>query len=187
MIADRLWFSLALRRHGVLPWLALAVAGIAALLHGVLLPRAETALAMERAARDALRRDVAAPAAARLALTAGGDSLKTRHDAFNALLVPRSEATRQIEALFAQAARGKLALARAEYKWAQVPDGGFRTLEVVLPLKAPYPQVRQFVDRLLASLPAAALLEAGFRRDGVASSSLDARLRIMVYLGDASP
>ena len=187
MIADRLWFALALRRHGVLPWLALGVGAVAALLHVLLLPRVEADLVEERAARDALRRAVAAPAAARAAPSADGASLKARHDAFTALLVPAGEATRQIEALFAQAARGKLALARAEYKWAQVPDGGFRTLEVLLPLKAPYPQVRQFVDQLLATLPAAALLEAGFRRDGVGSTGLDARLRIMVYLADTSP
>ena len=187
MIADRLWFALALRRHGVLPWLALGLVVVAALLHVLLLPRVETALVEERAAGDAMRRTVAAPGAASAAPSVDGASLKARHDAFTALLVPSGDATRQIEALFAQAARGKLLLARAEYKWAQVPDGGFRTLEVVLPLKAPYPQVRRFADQLLIALPAAALLEAGFRRDGVGSTGLDARLRIMVYLADTSP
>ena len=130
---------------------------------------------------------LAAAAAPQAAAPTQAPSLKARHAAFSAALVPASEATRQIEALFAQAARGKLVLVRGEYKWAREADGGYRTLEVVLPLKAPYPQVRRFADELLAAMPAAALLEAGFRRDGAGAANLEARLRVMIYLRDEGP
>ena len=187
MIVDRLWFALALRRHGVLPWLGLALLLVAALLHWSIVPRAAAALAGERAVLAETQRALAAPAPTRVSAPVQVDTLKSRHDAFNALLVAPGDATRKIELLFEEAARGKFALARGEYKWGRDADGGFRTLEAGLPVKAPYPVVRRFADDILAAIPAAALLEAGLRREGVGTASLEARLRFVLYLQDGAP
>ena len=185
MNINRLWLQLLFRRHGVLPWAALALLAGAAVLQWAVLPRLAASLALERAAAARLDQTLAARPAQPAAGKSGIDDLSLlakRHAAFNAVLVPGAEATRLIETLFAAAEREKIVLAQAEYKWGGDADGGYRSLEMLLPVKGSYPQLRRFIDNALAGMTAAALEEAAFRRDGVAAAGLEARLRFVFFL-----
>ena len=187
MIGRRLWWQLQLRRHGPLPWLALALFMIAAALQAAWLPRLAASLAAERALVARLDRDLTRPAAAAVAAPDAGTSLlQRRHQAFVAALAPAGGTTPLLEALFGGAAKHGLALHQAEYKWGTDAAGGYRTLEVRLPVKGAYPQIRRFVADTLSAMPAAALEEASFRREGVASASGEARLRFVFYLAEGA-
>lgn len=181
----RLPVQLLFRRHGLLPWVALTSLVGAALLQWGFLPRPAASLALERASVARLDQALAAHPSLAAKSQAGTDGLSLmakRHAAFRAVLAPDTEATRLLETLFAAALREKIALAQAEYKWSSDTDGGYRTLEVLVPVKGSYPQVRRFIDSALAGMPAAALEEVSFRRDGVAAASLEARLRFVFFL-----
>lgn len=185
MSINRLWLQLMFRRHGLLPWVALTLLLGTAVLQWAVLPRLAASLALERAAAARLDQSLAARPSQPTASQAGADDLgllAKRHAAFKAVLAPDTEATRLIETLFAAAEREKIVLAQAEYKWGTEADGGYRTLEMLLPVKGSYPQVRRFIDNALAGMPAAALEEAAFRRDGVAAAGLEARLRFVFFL-----
>ena len=185
MIIKLLWLQLLFRRHGMLPWVAPALLVSAALLQWAVLPRLAASLALERASAVRLDQTLAArpsQAAASLTKTDGLSLMAKRHAAFKAVLAPGAGATHLIETLFAAAEREKIMLAQAEYKWGGDADGGYRTLEVLLPVKGSYPQVRRFISSVLAGMPAAALEDAAFRRDGVAAVGLEARLRFVFFL-----
>ena len=185
MSINRLWLQLLFRRYGVLPWVALALLLGAAVLQWAVLPRLTGKLGLERAASVRLEQSLAARPSQPAAGQSSADELSLlakRHAAFKDLLAAGVDTTRLIETLFATAARENIVLAQAEYKWAQDADGGYRTLEMLLPVKGSYPQVRRFIDNALAAMPAAALEEAAFRRDGVAAAGLEARLRFVFFL-----
>jgi hypothetical protein len=48
-----------------------------------------------------------------------------------------------------------------------------------------YGQIRGFVGQVLADVPAAALEEITLRRESAASPTLEARIRLTLYLGRA--
>lgn len=182
---NRLRLQLALRRHGPLPWVALALALAALAIDALLLPQVQArATAATTAAADIGRRIV--QAGVRETTVAGPSREAQRLAAFEALLPPAAGATRGIEAVLERAAKGALPVAQAEYKWGAEPAGGYRTLEMLLPLKSPYPQVRRLVDEVLVALPNAALDEAAFRREGVAAAP-EARLRFTLFVRGEGP
>jgi hypothetical protein len=50
-------------------------------------------------------------------------------------------------------------------------------------VKGSYPQIRGFISQVLADIPAIALDEVDFRRDGVGNAVLDVRLRLTLFTG----
>ena len=184
MNAARLWFGLAQLRYGVLHWIAAGMLAMGGLLHGVVLPRLEAQVLVEQAAT---RSGDAAP---RQPASEPEDSvrwmvLKQRYDAFFAVVPDEDQTSRVVEAVFASAARNGLVLAQADYKRGTDREGGLTTLEMRLPVKGRYPDLRRFVDDTLGAMPGVALKEATFRRDVIDAETVEAQLRFVLFFRDA--
>jgi len=180
----RLDLELFLRRSGWLVWVAMALAMAAAGLHFVATPgiRAQTVeTARSLAAARLAMAEATKPAAP------GKSLLEQRHEAFQAVLGVRGEQGRVVAAVFEQAARQGLTLARAEYKLETDRTGRFHAYQMTLPVRGAYPQIQRFVHETLAALPGAALEEITFRRDAVGATEPEARLRFVFFLRDAAP
>ena len=84
------------------------------------------------------------------------------------------------------AARAKgLVLRSGEYKLERSPDQRLARYQITLPVAGSYAQIRGFIGQVLADVPAAALEEITLRRENVSNPTLEARIRLTLYLGSA--
>lgn len=95
------------------------------------------------------------------------------------------ETEKQIKILFALARNTGLTLAKAEYKLAEDKNGRYRTYQILLPVKGSYSAIRIFCERSLLAIPFASLDEMGFKRESIASRTLEARLRFTLFLSES--
>ena len=99
----------------------------------------------------------------------------------------RRYAEQQVKTLFALAAKSGLVLSQGEYKTALDRNGRFHTYQVNLPVKGSYSAIWQFGMLVLRAIPFASLDEISFRRDTIGEPTVEARLRITLYLADQAP
>lgn len=104
---------------------------------------------------------------------------------FYAVLGPQRHAEQQVKLLFDLAAKNGLVLAQGEYKSGYDKASRIATYQVTLPLKGSYAAVWQFALQALRAMPFASLDELSFRREQIADTNLEARLRLTFYLSDA--
>jgi hypothetical protein len=78
-----------------------------------------------------------------------------------------------------------LVLRLGEYKLERSPDQRLVRYQITLPVTGSYAQLRGFVGQVLADVPAAALEEITLRRESVSSPTLEARIRLTLYLRSA--
>jgi hypothetical protein len=103
-------------------------------------------------------------------------------------LPPYSSYTADLRRIFAAAAEQHMVLAHGEYASAAVEGApGLRKLDVILPLSERYPQVRGFVNGVLAALPHAALAELHAERPASAVDVLETRLHLVLYYRGDTP
>lgn len=166
--------QIALRRHGWLPMLAFALMAGALVMHFALTPASQKRITAVRASLTT--RHVTPATESTQAL------LAQRHAAFLARLADRNDRADIIKTIFAQGQEAGLKLANGEYQSGCEPDGEYCTLQMVLPVKGPYPQIRNFANSVLEKVPAAAIEEIGFRRDGIKAAMVEARIKFVIYL-----
>jgi hypothetical protein len=106
-------------------------------------------------------------------------------DAFYAALGPRRYAEQQVRTLFALAAKSGLSLSQGEYKTAYDRNARLTTYQVNLPVKGSYGAIWKFALGTLRTIPFASLDDIGFRRDSIGDPTVEARLRLTLYLKDA--
>ena len=123
-----------------------------------------------------------APAVAALAPPATASENLAR---FYAVLGQQRHAEQQVKQLFDLAAKHGLVLAQGEYKSGYDKASRVATYQVTLPLKGSYAAVWQFALQALRAVPFASLDELSFRREQIADTQLEARLRLTFYLTDA--
>lgn len=104
---------------------------------------------------------------------------------FYATLGEQRYAEQQVKILFDLAAKSGLALRQGEYKFGHDKASGVATYQIALPVKGTYRNIWQFALGALAAVPFAALDEVSFRRDTIADPTVEARLRITLYLKEA--
>ena len=92
----------------------------------------------------------------------------------------------QVKLLFDLAAKNGLQLAQGEYKSGYDKASRVATYQVTLPLKGSYAAVWQFALQALRAMPFASLDELSFRREQIADTQLEARLRLTFYLADSA-
>jgi hypothetical protein len=81
------------------------------------------------------------------------------------------------------AARAKgLVLRSGEYRLERGVEHQLARYQITLPVVGSYAQIRGFVGQVLADVPAAALEEITLRRENAASPTLEARIRLTLYL-----
>ncbi|CDG84579.1 hypothetical protein [Janthinobacterium agaricidamnosum] len=96
-------------------------------------------------------------------------------------------AEQQVKTLFDLAAKSGLTLSQGEYKSAYDKASRVSTYQVVLPVKGSYQALWSFGLQALRAVPFASLDELSFRREQIADTSLEARLRLTFYLKDGAP
>jgi Tfp pilus assembly protein PilO len=78
-----------------------------------------------------------------------------------------------------------LVLRSGEYRLDRTADQKLARYQITLPVVGSYGQIRGFVAQVLAEVPAAALEEITLRRESVSSPTLEARIRLTLYLRSA--
>lgn len=131
---------------------------------------------------DAARRQAAMPPPAPSVAPAPPPSADQNLAHFHASLGERSKVERQLKTLFSLAAKNGLALRQGEYRSSQDRAGRFLTYQITLPVTGRYGAIWQFAFDALRALPHASLDDVGFRRDAIGSDTVEARLRLTLYL-----
>lgn len=88
--------------------------------------------------------------------------------------------------LAALAEKNGLSLNEGEYKAARDKAGRLMRFQIVLPVKGEYPQIRRFLAALPVETPIIALENVQFSRQNIADSTVEARIRLALYLEQAS-
>lgn len=157
----------------------LALSGLCAWVWGVPqlqaqgLAQARTLVIAQQALRSPELAPVTAPSVVQQNLAAFYDVLGETH-----------HAEQQIKTLFAIAEKAGLILNLADYKLANDKSGRFQTYQIVLPVQGTYSAIRQFCEQTLLTIPFASLDELSFKRDGIGNRTLEARIRLTLYLTD---
>jgi type VI protein secretion system component VasK len=106
--------------------------------------------------------------------------------AFYGALGVRGSAEQQVKTLFGLAARSGLVLRQGEYKPGYDRNAKVYTYQVNLPVKGSYAAIWQFAMAALRTIPFASLDEITFHRDAIGDATVDARLKLTLYLRDGT-
>ena len=106
--------------------------------------------------------------------------------AFYGALGARGSAEQQVKTLFGLAARSGLVLRQGEYKPGYDRNAKVYTYQVNLPVKGSYAAIWQFAMAALRAIPFASLDEITFHRDAIGDATVDARLKLTLYLRDGT-
>lgn len=120
-----------------------------------------------------------------LAVAAPPPSADENLAAFYGALGEKRHAEQYVKVLFGLAGKAGLALSQGEYKFSYDKASRVTAYQIVLPVKGSYQAVWQFTLEALRALPFASLDDIGFRRDTIADTQVEARVRMTFYLKDA--
>ncbi len=105
--------------------------------------------------------------------------------AFYANLGERRYVEQQVATLFALAARHGLAWNQGDYKEDYDTRARVHTYRIDLPLKGADEAIWRFCSAAMVAMPYAALDEISFKRETIGDATVEARLRLTLYLADA--
>ena len=177
MRVNRLAVAEALSRlgpAGVIGSLLLVLAGLS--LPFVIAPAREYAAAQD---------DRIAQARARLARLQSGEEAQAPETPASRVyraLPMQQEATAAIDRIYAAAEQERIPITRGEYSLVIEPAPGLAQYQILLPVHGTYPQIRRFVATALDAVPALGLEDIALQRKKIGDASVDARLRMTLYL-----
>ncbi len=99
---------------------------------------------------------------------------------------PVRSAPQWLEKLVVLAESRGLSLDQGEYQAAPDKVGRLVRFQMTLPLKGDYTQIRKFLAALPGELPVVALEKVQFERQSIAEPEVEARIRLVLYLGRSS-
>lgn len=97
-------------------------------------------------------------------------------------LPAQPQATEAIERVYRLAKAEKISLSRGEYALGVDPETRLARYQIVLPLRGSYPQIRRFLQALLAQMPALVMEDIDLQRKRIGDSELTGRIRMTLYL-----
>jgi hypothetical protein len=154
--------------------LAVVLLGVAATLHLAVLPPLQARLDRLLAEAATARPLAAGPA------EDAGRQLQTFYRHFgNGDTLPD-----HLARLYQVARSTGITLRQAEYRLVRERDSHLKRYQIVLPIQGSYPSVRLFVSATLEALPNAALDQVSFERRRIDDRSVDAQVRLTLYLPD---
>lgn len=106
--------------------------------------------------------------------------------AFYGALGARGSAEQQVKTLFSLATKSGLVLRQGEYKAGYDRNAKVYTYQVNLPVKGSYAAIWQFAMAALRTIPFASLDEITFHRDAIGDATVEARLKLTLYLRDGT-
>jgi hypothetical protein len=99
-----------------------------------------------------------------------------------AQLPTRSQMPAVLGQVLQQARAARVELAKGQYTYVAPSAGGFGRYELDFPVKAPYPGVRDFINRTLTHIPAAGLDKLSIERKVVGDTLVNADVRFFVFV-----
>jgi hypothetical protein len=87
----------------------------------------------------------------------------------------------ELQTLYAHAKASRVHLRQGEYRL-EPAGGSLAAYRITLPVRASYPQLRQFVGRVLKDMPTTSLDAVRFDRKQAADAELEAQVRLTIYL-----
>ena len=118
--------------------------------------------------------------------TAGPQTTAERLAAFYGFFPPLEALPEWLDKVYEAAAGQSVVLEKGEYSLTRERDGKLLRYQLVLPVRAPYPKVRAFLDSVLQEVPAAVLESVTLQRENIAAAQVDAQLRFTLVLGGGS-
>ncbi|RDE52334.1 MAG: hypothetical protein DVS81_00760 [Candidatus Accumulibacter meliphilus] len=182
---DRLRLSaeIGLHRHG--PWWLLLALSFCLLLvlAATLLPALHAELAAAQGSLRALQ-----ARAANGEPPAAPESASERHyQAFQEVLAEESQVLASIQAVLDLVASHQLLSTRAEYQRGRDLQAQADTLQMIVPVRGRYADIRRWIEEILATQPFVAVDELGFKRDEIARNEVEARVRLSIWHHRAQP
>ena len=166
--------QLVMRRIEVLTLCALIVCLASASLQWLVLPR------LEARARSAQDSPIDEPARRSRLDDEGAQT--ARYGAFRDRLAESDDRSEWLKLIFSEAVAAGIPLSQGDCSLVADANGGYDKLQITLPVKGSYQQIRAFAKALLEKLPALSLDEMSLRRDSIKSPTVEARLRLTLYL-----
>ncbi|OXC74355.1 hypothetical protein BSU04_32365 [Caballeronia sordidicola] len=90
----------------------------------------------------------------------------------------------RLAALFDQGFKKGLVVKKATYETQWIKDGGFGQYTIVCPVEGTYSAIHLFVRQVLSDSPNLSLDDIEFKRNNVASSAVEAKLHLTLYIND---
>jgi hypothetical protein len=87
-----------------------------------------------------------------------------------------------LEKIFAVAERSGINLDEGDYKLLENPGDKLVRIQITFPLKASYPQIRNFIAQLKLAMPAVALAHIQMQRQKVAETNVEAQIRLVLFM-----
>ena len=87
--------------------------------------------------------------------------------------------------LFTEAGQAGLAIDTAKYENSVMKSSGVIRNQIAFPVIGAYPQIREFIDRTLATMPYVALSDLVLTRASIAHGNVEAQIRLTVYTRSA--
>ena len=91
-----------------------------------------------------------------------------------------------LEKIFTMAHDQGISLDQGEYKVTSDRMGKLMRYQMTLPVKGEYPQIRKYLDSLLAEIPIVSLEHLQFERQKVGDPVIEAKIRLALYLEPSS-
>jgi hypothetical protein len=180
----RLTADIGLHRHG--PWGSL-LAVLVAVLSGLALfgmPRLEARLAGQQATLQALQARAANPKAPPPALVSAS---QVHYTTFRETLADASQVLPTIKTILDSAQRHHLLVTRAEYLRGRDANAQAETLQMTVPVRGRYQDVRRWIEEILATQPSLAVNEIGFKREDIGVTEVETKVRLTLWHFPATP
>jgi hypothetical protein len=103
---------------------------------------------------------------------------------FHAAFPPVERLGAEVEALHSHARSAGLHLQQGEYRL-EAKGSGLTAYRITLPVRGSYGQIRNFVGRVLKSMPIASVDAVRFERKRAAETQLEAQVRLTIYFRPA--
>jgi hypothetical protein len=103
---------------------------------------------------------------------------------FHGMFPPVQRLGAEVEALHSHARASGLQLQQGEYRL-ESKTGALSAYRVTLPVRGSYGQIRNFVGRVLKSMPIASVDAVRFERKRAAETQLEAQVRLTIYFRPA--
>lgn len=107
---------------------------------------------------------------------------EARLASFYASFPTRDSVSAWLEKLYGVASTQTLSLENGEYRFLAATSGKLGRYEIVLPVKGEYVQIRKFIAEVLREIPVAALEDVRFKRENISSETIEAKIRLVLYL-----
>lgn len=179
----RLWLEILLWRHGLI-WPGVLVLLVAALaLWLVLLPGGAQQLAQARADLQRLQSGQVVLALSPAERAGQEDAALVAE--LDRVALPEQEVSEVLRRLGRIAQSKGLTLTETDFQATGEGLGGLRRLQLTLPLRAAYPQVRQFVEAVLLEFPGVSVDQMLLKRESVGQRQGEIRLRLSIWTNPA--